>query len=154
MALAKKNGKLKGKQPKLPQPTRDRLLRHPDLLSLSANFWSEQIQETRQRLSVTRQKAAVLMENMRVLRDQLRTLVGVHVPVQSQVRLDVHSDDRRSRASRGHGPGGHTARLHDPRAEAPTRRSAVSGPSAAGVVREVAGQGTWSAGQWHAINPL
>lgn len=122
----------------------DQLLHHPDLLSLSGNFWSEQIQETRQRLSVTRQKAAVLMENMRVLRDQMRTLVGVQIPVQSQVRLDVHSDDRRHHLTDGLGQVEVTDRdgvpldftIHVPRPRRAVRRPGSCTRSPA--------RGTWS----------
>jgi hypothetical protein len=50
----------------------DRLLRHPDLLAMSADFWREQIHE--QRLGVTRRRSAVLVAEMRRLRDQMREL--------------------------------------------------------------------------------
>ncbi|AQZ62241.1 unnamed protein product [[Actinomadura] parvosata subsp. kistnae] len=52
----------------------DQLLRHPDLLAMSARYWSEQAQDQRRQLDETRQTTAALTRSMRELRGRMRDL--------------------------------------------------------------------------------
>ncbi|UBU18440.1 hypothetical protein [Nonomuraea gerenzanensis] len=49
----------------------DQLLRHPDLLAMSARYWRDQARDRRRRLNETRRETAALIGAMRALRDRM-----------------------------------------------------------------------------------